>query len=42
MTLQKTNTPKKYSHLLYGNDFRAVFDDFTKMILKYKKTFIKD
>lgn len=42
MTNWTINTPKKYSHLLYGKDFRIVFDDFSDMIHKYKKTFNKN
>lgn len=42
MPIQVNKTPQKYSHLLYWKDFRTVFDDFSKMIHHYKKTFVKD
>ena len=42
MVISVKKIPHKYSHLLYGKDFRIVFDDFSKMMHKYKKLFIKD
>lgn len=42
MSENTLNTPKVHNHLIFWKDFRDVFDEFSKQMKKYKKSFIKD